>query len=63
MISKPAQRPTILLREAASRARTFTKSAPPRAELGAGGAALRAAPPGPRTEPWGCRFPQSSGLG
>eukprot|EP00969_Alexandrium_andersonii_P095976 4238345-Alexandrium_andersonii.AAC.1 len=37
---------------------------PPRgAELGAGGAALRAAPPGPRTESWGCRFLWSSGMG
>eukprot|EP00969_Alexandrium_andersonii_P264298 11681375-Alexandrium_andersonii.AAC.1 len=43
---------------ALSQARTTGRSAPPRgAELGAG------APPRPRTESWGCRFPWSSGLG
>eukprot|EP00969_Alexandrium_andersonii_P018876 824059-Alexandrium_andersonii.AAC.1 len=67
MISKPAQRFKIQLQAAAgqarkqrnaalSQARTPRRSAPP--ELGPGGAALPAAPPQPRTEARGCRFPR-----
>eukprot|EP00969_Alexandrium_andersonii_P070521 3112139-Alexandrium_andersonii.AAC.1 len=75
MTSKPIQRPTIHLREAAGRtrekrdialpqARTRRKSAPPRgAELDAGGAALRTAPPGPRTEPLGVPISSEFGPG
>eukprot|EP00969_Alexandrium_andersonii_P336321 14865648-Alexandrium_andersonii.AAC.1 len=59
MISKPRPRPETQQREAAGRAckqalcqaRTPKQSAHPREpEPGARGAALRAAPPGPRTE-------------